>query len=71
MSSSKVMYLVVEEMMISRADLFLAVDANYSAENLSSRTMSGLGVCCFFFFFFHVYAIYDLCFTNLLTPTIK
>ena len=54
--------------MISRADLFLAVDANYSVENLSSRTMSGLG---FFCFFFHFYAIYDLCFTNLLTPAIK
>ena len=50
MSSSKVMYLVVEEMMISRVDLFLAMDANYSAENLSSReAMSGLGVCLFFF----------------------
>ena len=55
MSSSKVMYLVVEEMMISRADLFLAVDANYSAENLSSRTMSGLGVLFFFFFIFMPY----------------
>lgn len=49
MSSNKVMYLVVEEMMISRVDLFLAVDANYSAENLSSReAMSGLCVCGFF-----------------------
>ena len=48
MSSSKVMYLVVEQMMISRADLFLAADANYSAENFSSReAMSGLGVCFF------------------------
>ena len=67
MSSSKVMYLVVEQMMISRADLFLAADANYSAENFSSReAMSGLGVC-----FFQFCAIYDLCFINLLTPAIK
>ena len=70
MSSSKVMYLVVEEMMISRVDLFLAMDANYSAENLSSReAMSGLGVCLFFFFSFMPYN--DLCFTNILTPPIK
>lgn len=45
MFSSKLMYLVVEEMMISRVDLFLAVDANYSAENLSSRKQCQVWVC--------------------------